>query len=103
MILVDTSVWIEILKDKDGYLTDKFRERTQADTIVFNRFIQLELLQGSKDEFEWKCLDEYLATQYYLETTDNTWRQAARTYFDLRKSGMKDKKSSRLLYRLHCY
>ena len=88
MILVDTSVWIEVLKDKRGYLSKKFRERTGLDLIVFNRFIQLELLQGSKNEFEWKRLDEYLATQYYLETYDSTWRQAARTYFDLRKSGV---------------
>ena len=30
-------------------------------------FIQLELLQGAKDEFEWRRLDEYLESQYYLE------------------------------------
>ncbi|MFH1980494.1 MAG: PIN domain-containing protein [Pseudomonadota bacterium] len=55
--------------------------------IVFSRFIQLELLQGAKDELEWQRLDEYLADQYYLEATENTWRNAARLYFELRRAG----------------
>ncbi|VAX26750.1 hypothetical protein MNBD_NITROSPIRAE01-255 [hydrothermal vent metagenome] len=88
MILVDTSVWIEVLKDKTGDVTQKFRERTASKVVVFSRFIQLELLQGAKDEYEWRRLDEYLSTQYYLETTENTWQQAARIYFDLRKAGI---------------
>ncbi len=77
-----------MLKDKTGNVLQKFRERTASEIIVFNRFIQLELLQGAKDEYEWRRLDEYLSAQYYLETTENTWRQAARIYFDLRKSGV---------------
>ncbi|SPD75625.1 conserved hypothetical protein [uncultured Desulfobacterium sp.] len=88
MILVDTSVWIEVLKDKTGDVVQKFRDRTKQEAIVFSRFIQLELLQGVKDDFEWQRLDEYLSTQYYLEATVDTWRQAARIYFDLRKSGL---------------
>ncbi len=87
MILVDTSVWVEVLRDKSGNVAKAFRERIGQGIIVFSRFIQLELLQGVKDEFEWKRLDEYLATQYYLAATDETWRQAARVYFDLKKSG----------------
>ena len=88
MILVDTSVWIEVLRDKTGFVVKKFRERTNQEVVVFSRFIQLELLQGANDELEWQRLDEYLSTQYYLEATVHTWRQAARTYFDLRKSGL---------------
>lgn len=88
MILVDTSVWIEVLKDKSGNTVSEFRTRTGDDVIVFCRFIQLELLQGAKNGLEWKRLDEYLATQYYLETIEMTWRNAARLFFDLRKSGI---------------
>ncbi|MBW2366639.1 MAG: PIN domain-containing protein [Deltaproteobacteria bacterium] len=88
MILVDTSVWIEVLKDKTGNVVRKFREQIGKEIVVFSRFIQLELLQGAKNELEWRRLDEYLETQYYLETTESTWRHAARIYFDLRKSGI---------------
>jgi predicted nucleic acid-binding protein len=88
MILVDTSVWIEVLKDKAGKVTESFVEQTGSDIVVFSHFVQLELLQGAKDDLEWRRLDEYLATQYYLEATEDTWRHAARVYFDLRKSGL---------------
>jgi predicted nucleic acid-binding protein len=87
MILVDTSVWINVLRDKTGDVVRSFRSRVGDEVIVFCRFIQLELLQGAKDEHEWSRLDEYLSAQYYLEASEKTWRNAARIYFELRKSG----------------
>jgi len=88
MILVDTSVWIEILRDRRGGIARTFRERVGAEICVLTRFTQLELLQGARNEKEWKSLDEYLATQYYLEASEGTWRNAARVYFDLRRRGI---------------
>ncbi len=88
MILVDTSVWIEVLRDKTGKTVQAFRERVNIENCVFCRFTQLELLQGSKDEMEWKRLDDYLSTQFYLEATEKTWREAARIYFELRRKGI---------------
>ena len=88
MILVDTSVWIEVLRDKKGKIVRAFRERIAADVCVFCRFTQLELLQGSKDEMEWEQLNDYLSSQYYLEATDKTWKEAARIYFELRRKGI---------------
>jgi predicted nucleic acid-binding protein len=87
MILVDTSVWIDVLKDKTGNVVRAFKSRIGDGVIVFSRFIQLELLQGAKDEHECNRLDEYLSAQYYLETSEKTWRNAARIYFELRRSG----------------
>jgi predicted nucleic acid-binding protein len=88
MILADTSVWIEVLKDTKGNSVQAFRRRIDTEICVFSRFTQLELLQGAKDEEEWKRLNDYLSTQYYLEATENTWREAARIYFDLRRTGI---------------
>jgi len=87
MILVDTSVWIDVLRDRTGNIVRVFKSRIGDDVIVFCRFTQLELLQGAKDEHEWNRLDEYLAAQYYLEASEKTWRNAARIYFELRRSG----------------
>jgi hypothetical protein len=87
MILVDTSVWIHVLKDKTGNVVGAFRSRIGNEVIVFSRFVQLELLQGANDEHEWSRLDEYLSAQYYLEASEKTWRNAARIYFELRRSG----------------
>mgnify|MGYP001547383562 FL=1 len=88
MILIDTSVWVEVLRDKTGRIVNVFRQRVGDEIIAFSRFTQLELLQGAKNEQEWQQLDTYLSTQYYFETTDDTCRDAARIYFDLRKGGI---------------
>ncbi len=78
MMIVDTSIWIDVLKDKTGAIVTKFRKRVEGEVIVFNRFVQLELLQGAKNETELENLNDYLETQYYLETKENTWSQAAK-------------------------
>ncbi len=88
MILVDTSVWIDVFRDASGLASHTFKECIGSDTYVLSRFNQLELLQGAKNEKEWKLLSAYLATQFYLETSDDTWSAAARIYFDLRRKGL---------------
>ena len=88
MILVDTSVWIEVLRDRQGELVDSFRYRIGSEICALCRFSQLELLQGAKNESEWEKLDKYLSSQYYLEVSETTWREAARIYFELRRKGI---------------
>jgi len=88
MILVDTSVWIALLRDPTGTLVRSFRRRIAGETCVLCRFTQMELLQGARDEKDWGRLDDYLASQYYLECTEGTWRAAARIFFELRRRGM---------------
>jgi predicted nucleic acid-binding protein len=88
MILVDTSVWVLILRDKTGRVVAAFRKKVGPDVTVLSRFNQLELLQGAKDLKEWQVLEDYLATQIYLEASTDTWREAARIYFDLRRRGV---------------
>lgn len=88
MILVDTSVWISIFRDKTGEFAKAFRDRIGGKTYVLSRFNQLELLQGAKNESEWLALDDYLSTQLYLETTGATWRDAAIIFYDLRRKGL---------------
>ncbi len=88
MILVDTSVWIEVLRDKKGNIVQGFRERIGDEIYVLSRFTQLELLAGARDEREWRRLDDYLSTQYYFEATEITWKESARIYFELRRKGI---------------
>jgi predicted nucleic acid-binding protein len=88
MILVDTSVWVLILRDKTGKVVTAFRKRVGSAITVLSRFNQLELLQGAKDLKEWEVLEDYLSTQIYLEAFAGTWREAARIYFDLRRKGL---------------
>ena len=88
MILVDTSVWVEVLRDKAGEVVHAFRKRVGEEICVLSRFTQIELLQGARNEKEWRQLAEYLETQYYLEATERTWKEAARIFFELRRKGV---------------
>ncbi len=87
MILVDTSVWIDVFRDGSGSMKRLVQNRIGDDFYVLTRFNQLELLQGTKDEGEWKRLSDYLEKQLYLEMSESTWEQAARIYYDLRREG----------------
>lgn len=87
MILVDTSVWIEIFKAGKGKARETFLDIVADEPYGLCRFSQLELLHGAKDEREWRLLDEYLADQTYLEVKEGTWRMASRIYFELRRKG----------------
>ena len=88
MILVDTSVWIEVFRDKSQTKRKALLAALAGDEVVLARFIQLELLQGCQDEQEWNLLRSYLDSQDYLEALAATWEDAARIYFDLRRVGL---------------
>jgi predicted nucleic acid-binding protein len=88
MILVDTSIWVAMFRDKSGQLQKAFRDRISSDIYVLSRFNQLELLQGAKDRKEWMIINDYLSTQVYLEISENGWREAAKIYIDLRRIGI---------------
>ena len=88
MILVDTSVWIQIFRDKTGHIVKAFQRAVGAENYALSRFQQLELLQGAGDEKEWGLLENYLSTQYYLEASQDTWPEAAGIYFELRRKGL---------------
>ena len=77
MILVDSSVWIDIFRDRTDNLAQTFRDLIRDDIYALTRFTQLELLPGSKDEGEWRRLHRYLSTQFYLEASQETWVEAA--------------------------
>ena len=90
MVLIDTSIWIDVFRDTQR--TDGFAERVRkwldGRDVVLTRFNQLELLQGCRDEKEWNLLFAYLENQDYVECVSTTWQAAARIYFDLRRHGV---------------
>ena len=88
MFLVDTSVWIDIFRDRTGLARTSFQTLIGDETIYLSRFTQMELLQGSRDDREWTLLKTYLQEQDYIEQVDRSWIDAARIYYDLRRQGL---------------
>lgn len=89
MVIVDSSVWIEVLRGAGGRgrLESALAGEDLGDDPCLTRFSQLELLMGAVREDQWRRLERYLDGQRYVEADRDTWRRAARTYFDLRRAG----------------
>ena len=86
-VLIDTSVWVHVLRDGTGRTADRVRSLVGDEDVALTRFSQLELLQGAANEREWVTLATYLEGQDYLEVQTDTWRDAARIYYELRRQG----------------
>jgi predicted nucleic acid-binding protein len=88
MLLIDTSVWISVFRDRSGQVRQQLETLTASREVFLTRFTQLELLQGSLNEQEWTILSTYLEAQDYVELTPISWQLAARIYYDLRRQGL---------------
>ena len=86
-VLVDTSVWINVFRDRTRTVASSVQNLIEGHEIVLSRFAQMELLQGALHEQDWSTLSQFLDVQDYLEANHSTWREAARIYFDLRRVG----------------
>lgn len=91
MILVDTSVLIPFLSGRASP-AERYFERWLRDEEPFCLApvtIQ-EVLQGARDEREWRRLRQYLGTQAVVGVTDELGSsvEAARIYYDCRRRGL---------------
>ncbi|NSW75758.1 MAG: PIN domain nuclease [Candidatus Atribacteria bacterium] len=90
MILVDTSVLIPFLRGIENEKTRKFEELIEKNIpFGINNYIYQEVLQGARNEREFRVLEEYLSSQifYELEHGRKSYRKAAFLYFRCRKAG----------------
>ena len=91
MILLDTSVLIDYLKDTKNAATDKLDEIIDEDLPYgICDYVYQELLQGTKTEKEFKKLKEYLETLpfYYLSYGKGSFERAALLNFKCRRAGI---------------
>ena len=80
MILVDTSVLINYLKDQKTKAVEQFEYILDKGlTYGINTFIYQEILQGAKTDKEYNLLKEYFETipLYYLKYCKTSYEQAA--------------------------
>ncbi|MEH1967718.1 hypothetical protein [Nostoc sp.] len=52
MLLIDTSVWIIVFRDRNGQVRQQLETLIANREVLLTRFTQLELLQGSLNEQE---------------------------------------------------
>lgn len=91
MIVVDSSALIDFLKGLKTPVTERLRQLEIEQTdFALPAVCYQEVLQGARDEKEWRLLPEYLDTQKILMPRDywSTHRAAARIYYDCRRKGL---------------
>ncbi|OHD13340.1 MAG: twitching motility protein PilT [Spirochaetes bacterium GWD1_27_9] len=91
MILIDTSIILDLLKNKDNEKIEKFKKILSLNIpFGINKYIYQEILQGAKNEKEFNTLDEYLITQkfYDLKNDINSFKESALLYYKCRKAGL---------------
>ena len=91
MIVVDSSVLIDLLRGIDSPATDRLKDLERNGVLLSLPLPCFqEVLQGAKDEREWNLLSEYLGSQDLLVSADpvSTHRDAARIFYDCRRKGI---------------
>ncbi|MBE9221800.1 PIN domain-containing protein [Cyanobacterium stanieri LEGE 03274] len=87
MYLIDTSILINIFRDKSNLLRTKLEGHIKDEAIFLTNFTQMELLQGAKNEKEWQLLKLYLSHQDYILATPDNFINSARIFYELRRKG----------------
>ncbi len=91
MILVDTSVLIDLFAGRENRPTLRLRQliRDSEPFYVAPPIIR-EVLQGARNETEWRRLRLYLTSQMRVDVADRLASEvaAARIYFDCRRRGL---------------
>ena len=91
MILVDSSVLVAFLRGDGRREVVHLKEALdQGLRVGLEPHVYQEVLQGARDEGEWKRLDAYLSTQvvYGVRHGLRSQRDAARIYYDARRRGL---------------
>ena len=86
MILVDTSAWIEFLRDT-GSATCVRVDELLAEELASCQPVRMELLAGARDEHHLQALRGLLARTTILETLPTDYEDAAMLYRTCRRRG----------------
>ncbi len=87
MILVDTSAWIEFLRDTDSPVCHRVDELL-AEEVAICDVIRMEVLAGARDERHLHRLRRLLARATVLPTGPADYEQAASIYRQCRREGV---------------
>lgn len=91
MYLVDTSAWIDYLREVDSEASALVAEVLDREIpFGISAVIYQEILQGARTQQDFDTLVEYFSTQRFFHLSDNmeSYHQAALLYFRCRRGGI---------------
>lgn len=103
MILVDTSVWIDYLNGVQGKHTDSLDSGIVEGTVAMGDLIFLEILQGIRDDSEYRTTKQTLLTLDRFEMFGQGMpEKCAENYRALRKKGITIRKTTDVIIATFC-
>ncbi|MGH3089350.1 MAG: type II toxin-antitoxin system VapC family toxin [Rubrobacteraceae bacterium] len=88
---MDTSVWIDYMRDIENEVTGRFDEiQERGLPFGITALIHQEVLQGAASPAKFDYLVDFMNTQdfYHPEDPVESYKEAARIYFDCRRAGV---------------
>ena len=83
------SIWIEYFNHRDSENGEALEGLVREDWVAITGAVVTELLQGARQQSEFDAiLDSIVALERFLDTTLNTWIEAGRLSYCLRKKGV---------------
>ena len=85
--LIDTSVWIEYLRDKSSPVADKMDQILSEDDVFVPNIVIAELIQGAKSSKEISVIKDFLDAFHIIDQREDSWIKAGKLAYDLKKKG----------------
>jgi len=88
-VLVDSTVWIDFLRNTKTRETDKLTELIESrEDLCICGFVLTEVLQGIREEKQYVATKQQFANLIYLEVDQSSFELGATIYRNLRKQGI---------------
>lgn len=87
-ILIDTSVWIDYFQNNSLSLSKKVDSIISWSDIYIPKIVIAELIQGAKSSKDISIIEDFLNTFNIIDQKEDTWLEAGRLSYRLRKRGM---------------
>lgn len=88
MILIDTSVWIALHRDRTGGLAQHLSSLVGEERVATADSIIGEVVQGTCNASEWAQLEKAMLDLEQLPMNTDTWIQGARIFYDLQRNAV---------------
>lgn len=103
MILVDSSVWIALLRRQQTLATIRFEALAKTEIILVGDLILIEVLQGARDDIHAARIEQQLRNYATVSLLDaDLARRAARNFRVLRALGITIRKTVDLIIGTYC-
>lgn len=87
-VLIDTSVWIDYFKNRDGRLAERVDEVLTFSDVYVPKVVIAELIQGAKSEKEISVIEEFIEAFNIIDQTEDTWLNVGRLSFSMKRKGI---------------